>query len=276
MGIPDRKESLALLEAAYDSGMRHFDVAPMYGDGAAEGCVGEFLARHKSELTVTTKYGIPPARHPLFRLARRAGQLTGAQPRARFSVAGAEASLHHSLKELRRDRIDLWLLHEAEASHLGGDELLRFLEKSAAAGKIGAFGVGSSAAKVHKLLAQSPAYCGTIQFEWSILDEKLPDTESFRIHHRSLASTFKRLRGELLKDSTRCRSLSDAIGADLSRSDTLANLLLSAALACNPKSIVLFSSNNRAHIGQNAAGAFSRASQAQSVRLYEELHKRAA
>ena len=39
--------SLRLLEAAYDAGIRHFDVAPMYGYGEAESCLGEFRARHQ-------------------------------------------------------------------------------------------------------------------------------------------------------------------------------------------------------------------------------------
>src|ERR1700733_14834627 len=71
MGMLDRKESLAMLEAAFDAGVRHFDVAPMYGFGQAESCVGEFLGRHRADVTVTTKYGIPPAkRQGLIGLAR--------------------------------------------------------------------------------------------------------------------------------------------------------------------------------------------------------------
>src|SRR5580698_4297843 len=71
MGAMDGKESLAMLEAAFDAGVRHFDVAPMYGFGQAEGCLGEFLGRHRAEVTVTTKYGIPPAKNPgLMGLAR--------------------------------------------------------------------------------------------------------------------------------------------------------------------------------------------------------------
>ena len=31
MGALGRRQSLRLLEAAYDTGIRHFDVAPMYG-----------------------------------------------------------------------------------------------------------------------------------------------------------------------------------------------------------------------------------------------------
>src|ERR1017187_3567692 len=62
MGAMGRRESSAMLETAFDAGIRHFDVAPMYGFGHAEGCLGEFLGRHRGEVTVTTKYGIPPVR----------------------------------------------------------------------------------------------------------------------------------------------------------------------------------------------------------------------
>ena len=71
MGAMGRRESVAMLEAAFDAGIRHFDVAPMYGFGQAEGCLGEFLGRHRADVTVTTKYGIPPAKNQgLIGLAR--------------------------------------------------------------------------------------------------------------------------------------------------------------------------------------------------------------
>ncbi|HKO19656.1 MAG TPA: aldo/keto reductase, partial [Acidobacteriaceae bacterium] len=71
MGAMGRAESLAILEAAFDAGIRHFDVAPMYGYGQAESVFGEFLVGHRGEVTVTTKYGIPPAkRQGLVSLAR--------------------------------------------------------------------------------------------------------------------------------------------------------------------------------------------------------------
>ena len=34
--IPHRKARKAMLDAAYDAGIRHFDTAPMYGLGLAE------------------------------------------------------------------------------------------------------------------------------------------------------------------------------------------------------------------------------------------------
>src|ERR1039457_6717948 len=157
MGGMGRKESLAALEAAFDAGIRHFDVAPMYGFGQAESCVGEFLGRHRTEVTVTTKYGIPPAKHqgligvarslarPLVRalpglkrgLSNVAGRATQAGGKASFTAAEAKDSLERSLWELRTDRIDVWLLHEVTAEDLRDEGLLRLLEDSVAAGTIG-------------------------------------------------------------------------------------------------------------------------------------------
>ena len=59
MGALGRRDSLAMLEIAFDAGIRHFDTAPMYGYGEAEACLGAFLRRHPGQCTVTTKYGLP-------------------------------------------------------------------------------------------------------------------------------------------------------------------------------------------------------------------------
>ena len=82
MGASGKRASLATLEAAFAAGIRHFDVAPMYGYGEAESCLGEFLKRHPGAATVTTKYGIPPARNQaLLGMARRvAGPVVRALP----------------------------------------------------------------------------------------------------------------------------------------------------------------------------------------------------
>ena len=113
MGALGRRQSLHLLEAAYEAGIRHFDVAPMYGYGEAEGCLGEFRSRH-DDITITTKYGIaPPKRGGLLRTARRivgpalqrvpalkrrvaraAGAVAAPAEKSRFSADDARASTH--------------------------------------------------------------------------------------------------------------------------------------------------------------------------------------
>ncbi len=121
MGATSRRESLRLLETAYDAGIRHFDVAPMYGYGDAESCLGEFLQHHRGQVTVATKYGIPPAKKstvlrfgrniagPIVkqlpglkrRLASAANAVAHNEERPAFTAAEAKASLERSFTALR-------------------------------------------------------------------------------------------------------------------------------------------------------------------------------
>ena len=296
MGGLGRKESLALLETAFDAGIRHFDVAPMYGFGQAEGCLGEFLARHRGEVTVTTKYGIPPAKNPgLISLARSAARpvikaLPGLKKKltsiaaktvapaakSKFTAADAQQSLEHSLCELKVDRIDVWLLHEATADDLTDDSLLRFMEDAAATGNIGIFGVGSERSRVETILQHKPQYCGTVQFEWSVMDAPVSSIPSFRIHHRALTDNFRGLHAELARDKQRCADWSREIGADLVDPAVLASLMLKAALVENPASIILFSSKDGGHIRRNVETAANAALAEPARKLYAQIRGRTA
>lgn len=276
MGSTGRRNSLKLLETAYDAGIRHFDVAPLYGYGEAERCLGEFIEHHRDHVTVATKYGIArPKKSSLLRLGRRiagpivrqipqvkqllartANAATGNDSRPSFSAVEAKASLGCSLTTLGTDHIDLWLLHEAQAADLHDDSLLRLFEDEVKKGTIGSFGVGSSADKIPALLAERPAYCRTLQYEWSILDAPIQDApvylpEPFRIHHRALTNHFHAIHSALVKNKTLCRRWSESINADLSNPEILANLMLKASLLMNPASIILFSSKNPIHIQTN-------------------------
>jgi D-threo-aldose 1-dehydrogenase len=273
MGSMNRRESLAMLEAAFDAGLRHFDVAPMYGYGQAEECVGEFLARHAGAVTVTTKYGIPPEEtkslkavvrglaRPVLKLLpgvkkRLQGAVAAASaptPKIEYTGEKAKASLENSLRALRVERIDVWLLHEAEASDLTDDALLRVMEDAVTAGKVGTFGVGSEAKKIPALLAERPEYCHVTQYEWSVMDAMVAPGESFRIHHRALTENFRALHEALTADAARCRRWSDYCGADVGDAAVLAKLMLKASLVCNPESVILFSSKQPKNIASNAA-----------------------
>lgn len=275
MGALGRAESLRLLESAYDAGVRHFDVAPLYGFGQAEAVLGDLLQRHQ-DITVTTKYGIPPPPNPGLiglarsiakpvlnlapglrkRLAATAGKAFSGGGKAAFTAAEARASLERSLRELRTGRIDLWLLHEVTADDLRhADDLLHFLEDQVASGTLGAFGVGSERSRVETLATKRPAFCRVVQFEWSILDRPVRGIDSFRIHHRALTENFRLLHARLLGDTSRAREWSSAVGADLSHPEVLAALMLKAALLENPHAILLFSSKNPTHMRRNVATA---------------------
>lgn len=271
MGAMGRRASLATLEAAFDAGIQHFDVAPMYGYGAAEACLGEFLSRHRGLVTVTTKYGIPPARNQALlgaarrvagpvvkllpglksRLRKAAGAISQPEQRASFTAEQARASLERSLKALGTDRIDVWLLHEVTADELRDEPLLRFLEHAVSQGTLGTFGVGSERARLDDLLIRQPAYCRTLQFEWAVFDPDPPVAGTLRIQHRALTERFRSLHAALRADTAACRRWSEETGADLEKPATLAALMLKASLEINPNGVVLFSSKSGEHIREN-------------------------
>jgi aryl-alcohol dehydrogenase-like predicted oxidoreductase len=288
MGAMGRKDSVAMLEKAFDAGVRHFDVAPMYGFGQAESCVGEFLKRHRADVTVTTKYGIPPAKHqgmlglarslarPIVKalpglkrgLSNVAGSVTRPAEKASFTAVEAKESLQRSLVELQTDRVDLWLLHEVTADDLRDDGLLRFLEDSVAGGTIGMFGAGSERDKIEDLVNIRPQYCSAVQFEWSVMDAPVPAIGSFRIHHRALTDNFRSLHTKLVDDKVRAARWSQDVGADLADREVLASLMLKAALVENPESVILFSSKSQAHMQHNVQVAGDESLDALARRLY--------
>lgn len=100
-GLNTRRESLGLLAAAVELGIRHFDVARSYGSGDAEAILGDFLATTNEPCTVTSKcgiaaaaaYGLPgPRTKALVRAAlRKVPGLYGAvRSRATASVQGGQ------------------------------------------------------------------------------------------------------------------------------------------------------------------------------------------
>jgi D-threo-aldose 1-dehydrogenase len=60
--LPSGAQRVQVLRAAYHAGVRHFDVAPLYGLGLAESEIGRFARGRGDTITIATKFGIAPAR----------------------------------------------------------------------------------------------------------------------------------------------------------------------------------------------------------------------
>ena len=183
MGRVGRKDSLAALGAAYDAGIRFFDVARSYGYGEAEALLGEFLRGRRSEALISTKFGIVPAAKgplsparslkPLVRSllrvapgARRMLQqrLASQSSAGHFSVADLHASLEISLRALRTDYVDILFLHEPPSSVLQQDELFTALGRLVAAGKVRWVGVAATPQGIEATLAARPLGVRYLQF----------------------------------------------------------------------------------------------------------------
>jgi aryl-alcohol dehydrogenase-like predicted oxidoreductase len=176
------KESRRLLERAYDEGIRYFDTAPAYGYGRAEALIGAFAAR-KSDVAIATKFGLSfqGRSSPLLKYAAnvarpilrnmpnvrgRVGSLARSKTPAvsNFTVDAARESLDASLRKLRRDCIDVFLLHECRKADLANAELLEFLNDAVRRGLIRAFGIGTDPETVAYAANEAPGFDRVLQF----------------------------------------------------------------------------------------------------------------
>jgi aryl-alcohol dehydrogenase-like predicted oxidoreductase len=98
----DRKDAIALVQAAVKRGVSFFDTAEAYGPFTNEEIVGEALAPFKGQVVIATKFGFDTSADPSKR------NQMNSRPENIRQVAGA------SLKRLRVDAIDLFYQHRVD------------------------------------------------------------------------------------------------------------------------------------------------------------------
>jgi D-threo-aldose 1-dehydrogenase len=288
LGPTSREQALRLLETAYDAGIRHFDVARAYGSGDAEGVLGRFLAGRRDQVTVTTKFGIRPlpvvAERRLLLSAAR--QLMKASPTVRgflgrqgarlvkrgaFSPEEARDSLETSLRVLRTDYVDILLLHDCRLEDCS-PELLDVLRGAVTAGKIRAFGVGTSVESAAAIAHSAPEFATVLQFEHSALRPSVDDVDPERRHatitYGALAG-LSRLRRHLRENEEIPTRWSIELGLDCGSDSVLVALLLRSALC--EGDVVLFSSTCVENIIENAAAAFDGAASRETADCFAAL-----
>lgn len=99
-GKYDKRDMIALIRRAYDSGVTFFDTAEVYGPYTSEEWVGEALAPFRDKVKIATKFG--------FGVEEGKPTYLNSQPdHIRRAVEG-------SLKRLRTDHIDLLYQHRVD------------------------------------------------------------------------------------------------------------------------------------------------------------------
>ena len=115
----DRKRAVAALQRGIDLGMTHIDTAEMYGSGRSEDIVGEAIkGRVRDDLFIVSKV------------------LPG-----NASRAGTKSACERSLKHLKTDYLDCYLLHWRGGYAL--EETFGAFEELVRAGKIRSWGVSN-------------------------------------------------------------------------------------------------------------------------------------
>jgi D-threo-aldose 1-dehydrogenase len=115
------REAAATLDAAYASGIRYFDTAPLYGHGLSELRTGSGVrAFADPSVIVSTKVGW--RLKPAFGQPTGAGLFEGITAFSRFndySYDGVMRSFEDSLNRLGADRVDILLIHDADRRNQG-------------------------------------------------------------------------------------------------------------------------------------------------------------
>jgi D-threo-aldose 1-dehydrogenase len=143
-------EAFAVLEAAWECGVRYFDTAPHYGLGLSERRLGAFLAtKPRSEFVVSTKVGrlLRPNPAGVGHLDDANDFMVPADLVRVWDVSedGVRRSHEESLERLGLDSVDILYLHDPERYDLrrGLAEGLPALAKLREEGMVRAVGVGS-------------------------------------------------------------------------------------------------------------------------------------
>jgi D-threo-aldose 1-dehydrogenase len=284
-GLPGRRERRALLESAYDLGIRHFDVAPIYGLGIAEAELADFAQRH-TDIRIATKFGIRPTvighlagfvQPPIRRILQKSSRVkskikqSGAAPdagavgrvlysRGDYSAASAKRALVSSLRVLRTERIDYFLLHEP-AGVLGDDyrDLVDYLETQRGRGVIGYWGPAGDLSRVDDavvaaLSAQAPA----LQFPYNLIagyGGPRPEQDRPNITFGFLGGTLPQVTDVLNREHEFRQQCSGLLDADLGDARTVLKLLVRDAVTHNQGGIVLLSSTKIKNLEMACASA---------------------
>lgn len=254
----EKRQNLKLLKRAFDSDIRHYDTAPMYGHGTSEAVVGEAFKTVRGQISIATKVGIPrpdfplkrqllrmlatPVRRHLPQISQKSAAIIyrgNSVPKC-FSADYVRRSVEESLSQLNTDYVDVLLLHEAALADISED-LLNTLAALKMEGKILRTGVGSFAEDIASINAAYPDLFDVYQRTWSVrrTDETLyPDKTN--VFHRAVMDALLPLRDRLASDQTFADHVRKYAGLGLSAVDDLAKALISASLFVNPNGITLF------------------------------------
>jgi len=142
-----KRDARALLDAAQDYGVNFLDTADTYGSTAAERWIGELTAPDPNRWVVATKTGLPTVDLPgPFRLANQPLKKVKQFRGQGFALDAKELrrTIERSLRRLRRERIEVFLLHLPPQSITNDDEIGDILLDARRAGMVAEFGVSSN------------------------------------------------------------------------------------------------------------------------------------
>jgi aryl-alcohol dehydrogenase-like predicted oxidoreductase len=118
-----------IVRRALDRGVTFFDTSNSYNQGRSEAILGEVTSAHPQPTVIATKGGVPVETNDFLNRD--------------FSAQTILAAAEDSLRRLRRDTIDLYMLHSPSVEQLETHTWAEGVETLKRHGKIRAFGVST-------------------------------------------------------------------------------------------------------------------------------------
>lgn len=258
------RDAARLLDAAADLGVSFIDTADTYGSTQAERWLGELTGPRGDRFVVATKCGLPtvdlprPLRalnQPMKKVLQRAGK------RHYLDPAHVRRSIDASLRRLRRERVELYFVHEPPAGVERLDELFSTLDDARRAGKIGCYGVCTPDPQIIRAVVAA-GRCEIVQTAIDPLAtagfrtalETLGDPGRVEVvanHVLGHRLAHDPAAGEAPPAAVQLDRRLDALSAE--RGMSRAHLLIRHAAALGNVRVVLTGTGNPAHLADNAA-----------------------
>jgi D-threo-aldose 1-dehydrogenase len=272
MQSPSRKERMAVLGRAVDSGITHFDIARMYGLGMAEAELGAFLRTvDRDAVTVASKFGIDVGRAaqrlsrfqaPARALLRRAPALRRAIKRRaapsesarHYDATMAARSLDQSLAAMGVDYVDILFVHGPRPGDtVAVDELGEFFENARQQGKLRAWGVSQDEGLEVDFAAAFGSHAVS-QLRGDLLDPPpRPADLAFGVLNRSLATLSQALQA----DAGLARRWRETLDVDPFAPGMLAKLILASSATATSCRAILYSTTDPQRVVEAASAVSS-------------------
>ena len=173
-GRSRRREAEAALTEAHEAGINFFDIADVYARGESERMLGRVLGRHRDRIIICSKAGstfpvdprlirwIRPLTGPVIERSRSAARAAAMmrrglglespkpdpeqkpEPAHDFDPEYIRRAIEASLRRLRTDFLDIFLLHSPPMGVLNHERLFDVLETLKDTGKVRYYGISCS------------------------------------------------------------------------------------------------------------------------------------
>jgi D-threo-aldose 1-dehydrogenase len=259
--------------------------------GKVESEVGAFARGRRDQLVLVTKFGLQvkkasgivsaaqglartvlAAVPPLRRVVRNRSGMFYA-PKC-FDAAAARRSLEESLRAMKTDYIDVFLLHEPELNDVSDSGVWEYLEQVKAQGLIRAWGLAGYPPQVMPICEEIPGLADVIQIPNDVVNRQLENFHEFSDSGLITFSPYSEAYGEVQRlvceNTGAVQDFARVTGIDLGRRGVLARMMLGYCLFVNPSGVTLFFSGRQERVHENA-DAWKTPVPVETVRAFEEL-----